>query len=369
MNVQYFDETERFLHSIKREKHKLFVVCRPSFLQWKLRRRIEETELDLVYFHDFTPNPAYESVKAGVNQYRKSGCGAILAVGGGSAIDVAKAVKAFANMKENGSFLEQEITENGIPLYAVPTTAGSGSEATHFAVIYYHGKKQSVSHSSLLPQKVLLEPSVLKGLPLSQRKATMMDALCHAIESFWSVNSTQESREYSKDALGGILKYQEGYLRNTDTGNEGMMYAANLAGRAINIAQTTAAHAMSYQLTSRYHLLHGSAAAICLPHLWMYMLEHPERCADARGADYLTGVFCDIARALGCQTPHEAVCLLWSWIRELDLEIPAVEEREIKELAVCVNPDRLKNNPVKLEQPDIHLIYQRLFTEKSKIKE
>ena len=357
--AQYFKEEESFLSSIKKEKHQMFVVCGQSFMRSELRRKLERTDLDLVYFHDFSPNPTYESAKAAVNKYRKSGCGAVLAAGGGSAIDVAKAVKAFAGMGEDKSYLEQEITDNGIPLYAVPTTAGSGSEATKFAVIYYCGKKQSLTHLSLIPQKVLLEPSVLKGLPLSQRKSTMMDALCHAIESFWSVNSTQESRGYSKDALRGIRKHKEGYLQNTDTGNEGMIYAANLAGRAINIAQTTAAHAMSYQLTSRYHLPHGNAVAICLPGLWQCMLEHMDLCIDPRGPDYLRGIFSDIAEALDCQTPREAIRMIQGWIREL--EIPAVPEREIESLVACVNSDRMKNNPVRLEQPDISFIYQQLF--------
>lgn len=360
--AQYFKEAESFLSSIKRETHQLFVVCGQSFMRSELREKLEGADLKLVYFHDFSPNPTYESAEMAVSEYRKSGCGAVFAAGGGSAIDVAKAVKAFAGMREDKSYLEQETAENGIPLYAVPTTAGSGSEATKFAVIYYCGKKQSLTHPSLRPQKVLLEPSVLRGLPLSQRKATMLDALCHGVESFWSVNSTQESRGYSKDALRGIRKHKEGYLQNTDTGNEGMLYAANLAGRAINIAQTTAAHAMSYRLTSRYHLPHGSAAAICLPCLWQYMLEHPELCIDPRGADYLGGIFSETAEALGCRTPWEAVRLLKSWIRELDLEIPAVPEREIDSLAACVNPDRLRNSPVRMEQSDIQRIYRQIFT-------
>ena len=143
------------------------------------------------------------------------------------------------------------------------------------------------------------------------------------------------------------------------------MDAANRAGRAIDIAQTTAVHAMSYQLTSRYRLPHGNAAAICLPCLWQYMLEHTDLCIDPRGPDYLRGIFSDIAEALGCQMPWEAVRLLKNWIRELELEIPAVPEREIESLTACVNPDRMKNNPVRLEQPDISFIYQQLFTGKS----
>ncbi len=362
-NTEYFEDMKSFLHTIKKEKHKLFVVCRQSFLRMESGKNIERANLKPVYFHDFSPNPTYESVKAGVDRFRKNGCEAILAIGGGSAIDVAKAVKAFAAMKETANYLDQEISDNGIPLYAVPTTAGSGSEATKFAVIYYHGKKQSLTHPSLIPEKVLLEPSVLKSLPLYQRKATMMDALCHAVEAFWSVNSTQESREYSRDALAAVMKNRTAYLENTDDGNRGMLYAANMAGRAINIAQTTAAHAMSYQLTSRYHLLHGNAVAICLPYLWMFMLDHPERCSDARGQKYLAGIFSDIARALGCRTPREAACMLWTWIRELNLEIPVVPENEIKDLAVCVNPDRLKNNPAILKQTDIEIIYRQLFKE------
>lgn len=361
--VQYFNETELFLSEVKKENHKLFIVCGQSFLQSTLRRKIERENLNIVYFHNFSPNPTYESVETGVNEYRRSGCDAVIAIGGGSAIDVAKAVKAFGSMKESQNYLEQEISENGIPLYAVPTTAGSGSEATKFAVIYYRGKKQSLTHPSLLPHKVLLEPSVLKGLPLPQRKATMLDALCHAIEAFWSVNSTRESKEYSRDALTAVAKYKDEYLQNTDKGNKEMMYAANMAGRAINIAQTTAAHAMSYQLTSRYHLPHGHAVSICLPHLWLYMLNHPNRCADVRGAAYLSGIFTDIAGALGCQTPRKAIRLLRDWIREMELEIPSVSESEIRDLTACVNPDRLKNNPVKLEQSDIQLIYHHLFTE------
>ena len=140
------------------------------------------------------------------------------------------------------------------------------------------------------------------------------------------------------------------------------MYAANLAGRAINIAQTTAVHAMSYQLTSRYHLPHGNAVVICLPCLWQYMLEHTDLCIDPRGPDYLRGIFSDIAEALGCQTPREAIWMIQEWIRELKLEIPAVPKREIESLTACVNPDRMINNPVRLEQPDISFIYQQLFT-------
>ncbi len=101
------------------------------------------------------------------------------------------------------------IKPNNIPLLAVPTTAGTGSEATRFAVIYYGGNKQSVTSESLIPDAVVLDPDTLITLPLHQKKATMMDALCHSIESFWSINSTDESKEFSRTAIREILENAE----------------------------------------------------------------------------------------------------------------------------------------------------------------
>jgi alcohol dehydrogenase class IV len=187
-----------------------------------------------------------------------------MAIGGGSAMDVAKCVKLYCATPGNGadgSFLKEEPVSARIPFLAMPTTAGTGSEATRYAVIYYEGKKQSVTHDSLIPETVLMDPACLKTLPLYQRKATMMDALCHAIESFWSVNSTEESKAYSRKAVKGVLKNIEAYLKNTEEGNAGMLVAAHEAGKAINITQTTAGHAMCYKITNLFNCAHGHAKA------------------------------------------------------------------------------------------------------------
>ena len=86
-----------------------------------------------------------------------------------------------------------------------------------------------------------------------------------------------------------------------------IMLAANFGGRAINITQTTAAHAMSYKITSLYHLPHGHAVAVCLPEIWTYMTDHMDQCLDPRGSEYLKGVFLDISKAVGCENPKEAI--------------------------------------------------------------
>ena len=155
-------------------------------------------------------------------------------------------------MEAKDPFLEQDYRENGIPLMALPTTAGTGSESTRYAVIYHKGEKLSVTHGSLVPKYAFLEPSVLKSLPLYQKKCSMLDAQCQALESWWSVNATDQSISYAKQSITLVLEHLDGYLANESTGNAGMLLASNWAGRAINITQTTAPHAMSYKITSLF---------------------------------------------------------------------------------------------------------------------
>ena len=115
-------------------------------------------------------------------------------------------------MDNDINYMQQEYIDSGITLIAVPTTAGTGSESTCHAVIYYEGEKQSISHTSIIPNYAILEPSVLETLPVYQKKCTMLDALCQAIESWWSVNSTEESKEYSRKAILAIKENWEEYI-------------------------------------------------------------------------------------------------------------------------------------------------------------
>ena len=184
----------------------MMLVCDESLRFLDIRHYFDtltdRLHVALTRFSDFKPNPLYESVEKGVGLFRRNRCDSIIAVGGGSAMDVAKCIKLYSNMDSGENYLKQAIVPNDVPLLAVPTTAGTGSEATRFAVIYYNGEKQSVADESCIPSVVLMDPSVLKTLPGYQKKSTMLDALCHAIESFWSVNSTEESRAYSGQAIG-----------------------------------------------------------------------------------------------------------------------------------------------------------------------
>ena len=352
------------LADVLRGRKKILLVCGRSYNHLDIKEVIDRLEIPVVKFDQFTSNPFYEDVCRGVSFFNREGCDTILAVGGGSAIDVAKCIKLYCKMASDRSYLEQPYVDTGVNLIAIPTTAGSGSEMTRFAVIYYGGKKQSITHDSIVPNIVILEPGVLKKLPEYQKKCTMMDALCQGIESWWSVNSTDESKQYSTIAVDLILKYWQSYIfHNDEVAAEQIMLASNYAGRAINITQTTAPHAFSYKLTSSFGLPHGHAVAVCLPMIWSYMIDHYDRCLEKRGVAYLQQVFHDISASFGCDTPVEAIVKLQHMLQALQLMPPHSnnKEHDLHMLSESVNAERLKNNPVRLDTSAIYSLYSEIL--------
>ena len=205
---------------------------------------------------------------------------------------------------------------------------------------------------------------MLATLPLYQKKCTVLDALCQGIESWWSVNSTPQSHVLSSDAVKALIDNIEPYIfENSSAAASRVMYAANRAGQAINITQTTAPHAFSYKLTSLYRLPHGHAVAICLPEIWQYMLDNPDQCIDPRGWDYLNNIFSLIANAMHCLHATDAVEQFRLLLDKLEIKAPCATEREdeLSLLTQSVNPDRLKNNPVRLDLPTIHTLYNKIL--------
>ena len=351
---------------------KLFLVVDSSYPFLNIKDAIEALPVkERVMFSDFTPNPLYEQVCNGIELLKSSNCDTILAVGGGSAIDVAKCIKLAVLAKEGNDAIIPPLVStcvacdgSKLPFIAIPTTAGTGSESTHNAVMYYEGAKQTVTNDGVLPDYAVLEPTVLKTLPLYQKKCTMMDALCQGIESWWSVNSTEESYEYSRKTIELIMANWRKYIfENDDEAEKQIMLAANYGGRAINITATTAAHAMSYKITSLYKLPHGHAVTVCLPEIWEYMIGNMDKCNESRGQDYLTRIFVDISKAMGCKTPEHAILLFREMMKEMGLRNPVSidREEELKLLSTSVNPVRLKNNPVLITKETALSLYSKIL--------
>lgn len=350
----------------------VLLVCGKSIEKQNINAYFESVEERLgtkvIRFMDFSSNPSYESIQKGVEAFRNKSCQGILAVGGGSAMDVAKCIKLYADMKGNGdggAWLKQTAVPNVIPFLAIPTTAGTGSEATRFAVVYYEGAKQSITSECFIPGTVLMDADMLKTLPEYQKRATMMDALCHAIESFWSVNSTEESKVYSRQAINMIMVHMEGYLANTHEGNAGMLLAANMAGKAINITQTTAGHAMCYKITSIFGCAHGHAAALCDRVLYPWMIENIEKCSDPRGVEYLKTTLDEIGQAMGCEDSKQGADKLNQLFNNLKLEIPEAAADQFQLLKTSVNTVRLKNHPITLDTDTIDFLYHQILLEKT----
>ena len=347
---------------------KLFLVVDSSYPFLNIKDKVEALDVEKVSFSDFTPNPLYEQVCNGIELLKSSNCDTILAVGGGSAIDVAKCIKLAVLAKEGNDAIipplvntRVECDGTKLPFIAIPTTAGTGSESTHNAVMYYEGAKQTVTNDGILPDYAILEPSVLKTLPLYQKKCTMMDALCQGIESWWSINSTEESYEYSRKCIELIMANWRAYIfDNSEEAASKIMLAANYGGRAINITATTAAHAMSYKITSLYKLPHGHAVAVCLPEIWEYMLSHIDKCIDSRGSEYLSDIFSQIAKVMGCQTLSEAIAKFHEMLKDMEMQLPVSEHHtsDILLLTSSVNSIRLKNNPVELDNLAISNLYE-----------
>lgn len=313
--------------------------------------------MPLVHFDGFAPNPTAEQVQAGLAMFRAEGCDGILSIGGGSAMDVAKGIKALGETDAHASLLERLTHPHpmAVPHVALPTTAGTGSESTHFATIYIGGKKYSVADEALLPEVAILDPEELSTLPDAERAATFLDALCHSIESYWSRRATDESRRYAAQAIGLLSANAQAYLHGDEAAASAVMAASNFAGRAINLTTTTAAHAMCYQLTALYGLRHGHAAAVCLPAAWEQLLS-----AGAEDAA-LQARLTELAQLLGGETAADGLerFLALRRMAALDDSWLPDNENDLSLLAASVNAQRLGNYPVAVTEDDLYEMYRR----------
>ena len=212
----------------------------------------------------------------------------------------------------------------------------------------------------LLPEYALLDGSLLMGLPLYQKKSTILDALSQAIESYWSVNSNETSKGYAMEAIAIINNNLVDYLNdsNLEICNK-MLYASNLAGRAINISKTTASHAMSYKLSSLYNIAHGQAVFLTLPYLWNYIANNLDKCIDKRGHDYLEKTIRELCELLDLKKYDEVYLKLIEVYEMMNFKRIEASDDELNELVDAVNVERLRNTPVELTKEDILKIYQK----------
>ncbi|MBT2363961.1 phosphonoacetaldehyde reductase [Streptomyces sp. ISL-10] len=329
--------------------------------RWARRYRIS-------HFDGVRPNPDIGQVREGVAMARRFRPDVVVGIGGGSSLDVAKAVAVLSAqpVADPLDCLRQPelITEpRRTALVLLPTTAGSGSEMTRFATVYVDGRKHSLDLPAVRADLVLVDPALTSSLPRPESIAGGLDALAQAIESHWSVSADEASRTLAVEALERLLP---ALARAADTGSfadpkvrADMAHGAALAGTAIDLTRTTSAHALSYELTARLGLAHGTAVALHLD--WLLgrhaaldesECRHPDGAAAVRRR-------VEVAQNLSCESTGGSVEQL---VRRLlgaagqpvalhELSLPADTWKQ--PLTAALSSTRAWNNPCVLTEEDI----------------
>jgi alcohol dehydrogenase class IV len=298
-------------------------------------------------FFDFSVNPKIEDVKLGIKLLGASNPELIIAIGGGSVIDMAKLINALSHHDDDvvTAIIKNKVTKQGLPIVAIPTTAGTGSEMTHFAVVYIDNIKYSLAHSSILPSYSIVDPSFTYNLPTMIRATAGIDALCQAVESYWAVAATDESRTYASKAIKILLQnLGKAVCKKDHSALIEISYASNLTGKAINISKTTAAHAISYALTSFHDIPHGHAVAMLLPSLMKINFNESITINQKHIMHSLFGLF-------GTKTPDDCINSFVNLRNSIGLKgigCLKLSQREIDRILGKVNLERLNNNPIKI---------------------
>lgn len=238
--------------------------------------RLEKNGTDYTIFDGILPDPSYDQVEAGLEVLKDNHCEAILAVGGGSPIDASKAIAARATndkplKKMAGLF---KLRKAPLPFFAIPTTAGTGSEVTIVSVVSdpVTHQKTPIIDPKLVPMMAALDGKLMLGLPPAVTAATGMDALTHAIESYISTNATSETEAYSLAATKLILENLETAVHDGKNleARQNMAMASYYAGLAFTKASVGYVHAIAHNFGALYKTPHGLANSIVLPHVLDY---------------------------------------------------------------------------------------------------
>ena len=347
-------------HKIK----KILLICGKSLEKQNLYTYFFEMKsrigVETVIYNEYEPNPRLEIVEKAIDMFNREKCDAVIAIGGGSIIDIAKCVRISNKYDyDNREFNNYSVSKRKTRLYVIPTTAGSGSEATKYAVIYKNNCKMSISDAECIPDVVCFETSVLKSLPDYHKKSSLLDAWCQTIESIWSINATKESNEYAVEGMQLILKNYKGYLMGDEGTYKNIQKAAYMSGKAINITQTTSGHAMSYKLTSLYGIAHGHAVGLCISKIWPYMYDKVK--SNLNDFQELSKVFELIAQTMGEKSVDNSILRFTEILKEMELDKPNVNIGDIDILASSVNKERLKNNPIVFNKDEIRILYNSIL--------
>ena len=306
-----------------------------------LPHRIEKVD-----FSDFHPNPDVSEIEKAYALFEAEGCDSVICLGGGSCMDTAKMTRHLV--------LERKGVR--VPLLAVPTTSGTGAEATRFAVFYDNHKKISVDFPDVLPDTAFVIPSLTYSQGEYLTLCSGFDAFAQACESFWNVHATEESVEYATKAIKDLWPVLLRIADSKDKGEEFSMSeqerfrmgrGSYWAGRAINVTRTTAPHAFAYFLTTNYGYPHGHAVAMTFPFFHSLNVLCPKE--KYLGEDY--ALYKERMFRLSDLLSMEDPSRMQEVVTKLGLGNLRHEENfDYDGFIKAVNPARLSNNPAKVDE-------------------
>lgn len=317
--------------------------------------RLIDKNVQIISFDDFATNPKMSDLEKGISLFRKGTFELIIAIGGGSTLDMAKLISVFGHQEEKFEDLvtgKRRLIPRKTAVLAIPTTAGTGAEATQFAVLYIDKTKYSVENPLVKPDFVYLSSQFTQSASPYLIACTGLDAFCQAIESIWSIHSNAESESLAIKAAQIVWQnLHEAFISHNITAREKMQEAAYLAGKAINISKTTAPHALSYAFTSYYHIPHGHAVALSLPFFLNYNYYVTQQdCNDSRGPNAVKE---RINRFLSVidSSIEEAPGAIIHFFNTMNINInlhTLINEFDPSLISDNVNIQRLSNNPRKI---------------------
>lgn len=351
---------------------KAFVCSDPDLIKFGVTKKVLDV-LDgagLAYevYSDIKPNPTIENVQSGVESFKNSGADYIVAIGGGSSMDTAKAVGIIITNPEFADVVSLEgvaPTKNKcVPIFAVPTTAGTAAEVTINYVITDAAKNRKMvcvdPHD--IPVVAFVDPDMMASMPKGLTAATGMDALTHAIEGYITGGAWELSDMFHIKAIEIIAKSLRGAVDNTPEGREGMALGQYIAGMGFSNVGLGIVHSMAHPLGALYDTPHGVANAIILPTVMEYN-------AEATGEKYR-----DIAKAMGVEgtenmSQEEYRKAAIDAVKQLsaDVGIPAdlkeiVKKEDIPFLAQSAYDDACRpGNPKETSVEDITKLYESLI--------
>lgn len=351
---------------------KCFVCSDPDLIKFGVTKKVTDVldNANILYtlYSDIKPNPTVENVKHGVEEFKAAGADCIIAIGGGSSMDTAKAIGIIIENPDFADVISLEgvapTTKKAVPIIAVPTTAGTAAEVTINYVITDAEKSRKMVCVDVhdIPVVAVVDPDMMASMPKGLTAATGMDALTHAIEGYITKGAWEMSDMFHLKAIEIISNSLRGAVDNTDEGREGMALGQYIAGMGFSNVGLGIVHSMAHPLGAVYDTPHGVANAIILPTVMEYN-------APATGDKYR-----EIARAMGVKnvdnmTIEDARKAAIDAVKQLsqDVGIPAdlkeiVKEEDLDFLAQSAFDDACRpGNPRDTSVEEIKELYRSLL--------